>query len=77
VKEDQSVSVRAVTVGVVHSEETSIEKGLSADELVVIDGTEKLREGTRVDVRATHDLPEKGPGPPTPNPATPPKGTPS
>jgi multidrug efflux system membrane fusion protein len=75
VKEDQSVSVRAVTVGVVHSEETSIEKGLSADELVVIDGTEKLREGTKVDVRATHDLPEKGPGPPTLTPATPPKGT--
>ena len=75
VKEDQSVSVRAVTVGVVHSEETSIEKGLSADELVVIDGTEKLREGTRVDVRAMHDLPEKSAGPPTPNPATPPKGT--
>ena len=75
VKEDQSVSVRAVTVGVVHSEETSIEKGLSANELVVIDGTEKLREGTKVDVRATHDLPEKGPGSPTLTPATPPKGT--
>ena len=75
VKEDQTVSVRPVTVGVVHSEETSIEKGLSADELVVIDGTEKLREGTRVDVRATHDLTEKSAGPPTPNSATPPKGT--
>jgi multidrug efflux system membrane fusion protein len=75
VKEDKSVSVRAVTVGVVHSEETSIEKGLSAEDLVVIDGTEKLREGTKVDVRSTRDLPEKGAGPPTPIPPMPPKGT--
>jgi multidrug efflux system membrane fusion protein len=75
VKEDKSVSVRAVTVGVVHSEETSIDKGLSANDLVVIDGTEKLREGTKVDVRAARDLHERGADQPPRGPATPRQGT--
>jgi multidrug efflux system membrane fusion protein len=68
VKEDQTVSVRHVTAGVTHSEETSIEKGLSADDLVVIDGTDKLREGTKVDIRASDN-------PPPQDPTTPRKGT--
>jgi multidrug efflux system membrane fusion protein len=51
VKEDQTVGVRSVTVGVAHGEEASIDQGLSPDELVVVDGTEKLREGSKVDVR--------------------------
>jgi multidrug efflux system membrane fusion protein len=75
VKEDQTVSVRAVTAGVTHSEETSIEKGLSADDLVVIDGTDKLREGTKVDIRATRDLPQTGDNPGPHDPTTPRKGT--
>jgi multidrug efflux system membrane fusion protein len=75
VKEDKSVSVRAVTVGVVHSEETSIDKGLSANDLVVIDGTEKLREGTKVDVRAARDLHERGTDQPPQGPAPPRQGT--
>jgi multidrug efflux system membrane fusion protein len=75
VKEDKSVSVRAVTVGVVHSEETSIDKGLSANDLVVIDGTEKLREGTKVDVRTARDLHERGAGQPPQGPGTPRQGT--
>jgi multidrug efflux system membrane fusion protein len=62
VKGDQTVGVRAVTVGVAHGEESSIETGLSPDELVVIDGTEKLREGTRVEVRAPRDSPQNGAG---------------
>jgi multidrug efflux system membrane fusion protein len=75
VKEDKSVSVRAVTVGVVHSEETSIDKGLSANDLVIIDGTEKLREGTKVDVRTARDLHERGAGQPPQGPGTPRQGT--
>ena len=74
VKGDQTVSVRAVTAGVTHSEETSIEKGLSADDLVVIDGTDKLREGTKVDIRATRDLPQTGDNPPPHDPTTSRKG---
>ena len=65
VKEDQTVGVRPVTVGAAQAEEASIEEGLSAGELVVVDGTEKLREGTKVDVRNQGDAPPKrGDGPP-------------
>jgi membrane fusion protein, multidrug efflux system len=64
VKEDHTVGVRAVMVGVSHGEESSIESGLVPDDLVVIDGAEKLREGTRVEVQMSRDLPPGGVGPP-------------
>lgn len=51
VNSDHTVAVRTVTVGVSHGEDTSVEAGLSPDEVVVVDGTEKLRDGTTVDVR--------------------------
>ena len=51
VKADQTVAVRPVTVGVTQGDEASIETGLSPDEVVVVDGTEKLREGSAVDVK--------------------------
>ena len=52
VKADQTVGVRPVGVGVTQGDQTSIDKGLSPDELVVVDGTEKLKEGSKVDVQA-------------------------
>jgi multidrug efflux system membrane fusion protein len=58
VKTDQTVEVRPVTVGVTHMDEASIEKGLTPDEQVVVDGTEKLRDGSKVEIRP--------PGGPTP-----------
>lgn len=51
VNADQTVGVRAVTVGVIQGDEASIETGLAPDEAVVVDGTEKLREGSKVDVK--------------------------
>ena len=51
VKEDKTVAVRPVTLGVAHGEDASINSGLAPDELVVVDGTEKLREGSKVEVR--------------------------
>jgi multidrug efflux system membrane fusion protein len=51
VKEDRTVTVRPVTVGVAHGDDASISAGLAPDEVVVVDGTEKLREGTKVEVR--------------------------
>jgi multidrug efflux system membrane fusion protein len=51
VNADRTVGVRPVTVGVSHGEEASIDTGLSPDELVVVDGTEKLREGSKVEVQ--------------------------
>ena len=58
VKGDQTVEVRPVTVGVTHLDEASIDKGLTPEEQVVVDGTEKLREGSKVEIRT--------PGGPTP-----------
>jgi membrane fusion protein, multidrug efflux system len=64
VKADQTVGVRPVTVGVTQGDEASIETGLSPDEVVVVDGTEKLREGSTVDVKTrtqTGDTPKRRP----------------
>jgi multidrug efflux system membrane fusion protein len=64
VKADQTVGVRAVTVGVTQGDEASIETGLSPDEVVVVDGTEKLREGSAVDVKTqtqTGETPKRRP----------------
>jgi multidrug efflux system membrane fusion protein len=65
IKEDKTVAVRPVTVGVTHGDDASITSGLAAEELVVIDGTEKLREGSKVDVRSRNEKP----GPPATPPA--------
>ena len=51
VKDDKSVTVRAVKLGPTEGETAAIESGLSAGEMVVVDGTDKLREGAKVEVR--------------------------
>lgn len=51
VKADATVGVRNVTVGVSEGDETSITSGLTPGELVVIDGAERLREGSKVELR--------------------------
>jgi multidrug efflux system membrane fusion protein len=50
VRDDQTVALRPVTVGVTQGDDASIENGLAANELVVVDGTEKLREGSKVEM---------------------------
>ena len=51
VNPDQTVTVRPVTVGVSHGDEASIKEGLAPGELVVVDGADKLREGSKVDLQ--------------------------
>jgi multidrug efflux system membrane fusion protein len=51
VKSDHTVQVRPVNVGEVQGGEASITQGLSAGELVVVDGAERLRDGAKVDVK--------------------------
>jgi len=48
VKEDKTVEVRQVAVGTMDDSKVSIEKGLSPGELVVVDGLDKLRAGSKV-----------------------------
>ncbi len=48
VKDDQTVSVCAVKLGPVDGEQVVIEDGLKADEWVIVDGADKLREGAQI-----------------------------
>jgi len=51
VKPDQTVEVRPVGVGPTSGDDAAIESGLSANEVVVVDGVDKLRAGSTVQVR--------------------------
>jgi multidrug efflux system membrane fusion protein len=50
VKDDQTVAVTPVKLGPAQGEVTSIASGLAPGALVVVDGTDKLREGAKVEV---------------------------
>ncbi|MEP6997847.1 MAG: MdtA/MuxA family multidrug efflux RND transporter periplasmic adaptor subunit, partial [Betaproteobacteria bacterium] len=50
VKEDKTVAVTPVQVGAVAGETTEVQKGLAPGNLVVVDGTDKLREGSSVEL---------------------------
>ena len=47
----KTVSVRPVTVGVAEGDDTAITDGLTPGELVVTDGAERLRDGSKVEVK--------------------------
>ncbi|HXY54560.1 MAG TPA: MdtA/MuxA family multidrug efflux RND transporter periplasmic adaptor subunit [Nitrospirota bacterium] len=51
VKEDQTAALRSVTVGVTQEGNASIASGLSVGELVVVDGADRLRNGSKVEVK--------------------------
>jgi multidrug efflux system membrane fusion protein len=48
VKEDQTVSVRPLTLGPAEGAKVAVLEGLQPDERVVVDGADKLREGMKV-----------------------------
>lgn len=50
VKSDNTVTVRPVRLGPVQGERVAIDSGLEAEEIVVVDGTDKLREGAKVEL---------------------------
>jgi multidrug efflux system membrane fusion protein len=68
VNEDKTVSLRPIKLGPAEGETAAVESGLAAGELVVIDGTDKLREGARVEIG------EHNPGAPVDNSAAKPPG---
>ncbi len=57
VKADRTATVRPVRVGEIQGGEASITTGLSPEELVVVDGQDRLREGTMVDLRPQRGSP--------------------
>ena len=50
---EQTVTVRQVTVGVADGDDVAIDRGLTAGERVVIDGADRLRDGSRVVAQAS------------------------
>ena len=52
VKAEHTATVRPVTVDQIQGDEAAIKTGLSPDELVVVDGADRLREGARVELRS-------------------------
>jgi multidrug efflux system membrane fusion protein len=57
IKADRTAMVRPIGVGEVQEGEVSVRTGLSPGELVVVDGADRLREGTRVDLRSQSNGP--------------------
>ena len=62
VKDDHTVGVRPIQVGPAEVDDASVDSGLAPGELVVVDGTEKLREGSKVELRSRNDGTPKGNG---------------
>ncbi|MDQ2898591.1 MAG: MdtA/MuxA family multidrug efflux RND transporter periplasmic adaptor subunit [Acidobacteriota bacterium] len=60
VKRDKSAAVRLVTVGITEGNNVVIDKGLAANELVIVDGQDKLQDGSKVDVRTANGSPAGG-----------------
>ena len=50
VKEDQSVTMTPVKLGAVEGENTEVQSGLEPGNLVVVDGADKLRDGSKVEL---------------------------
>lgn len=52
VKPDQTVTVRRVRVGPTEGDNTAIDEGLVPGNVVVVEGTERLREGSKIELKA-------------------------
>ncbi len=50
INQDRSVTLRKVTAGMAESDNASIESGLAPGELVVVEGSDRLRDGAKVDI---------------------------
>ena len=64
-KPDKTVTMRPVKIGISQGGETSLLEGLEAGEQVVVDGAERLREGSKVEVKEREQRGKegaKGPG---------------
>lgn len=75
VNHDRTVAVRSVTIGASQGDDASISSGLAPDELVVVDGTEKLREGSKVELRNQEDQPTQNSDTPTAGSEKPQRGS--
>ena len=58
VHDDQTVEMRNVMPGPVEGDNASVESGLKPGELVVIDGVDKLQQGSKVEARVVGESPK-------------------
>ena len=65
VKEDRTVELRKVNVGIAEGDNVSIDSGLASGELVVVEGSDRLRDGAKVEIpdRAARAAPAEGKAP--------------
>jgi multidrug efflux system membrane fusion protein len=50
VKEDRTVALRQVKVGTTEGEGVAVDSGISAGEIVVVEGSDRLRDGAKVEI---------------------------
>jgi len=62
VKSDNTVTVRQVTEGPTQEDNVAIDDGLDAGEVVVVEGADKLKEGSKVTVASNHKHPNSSSG---------------
>jgi multidrug efflux system membrane fusion protein len=54
VKSDETVTVRTVTLGATQDDNVAIEDGVSEGDVVVVEGADKLKEGSKVTLSSAH-----------------------
>jgi membrane fusion protein, multidrug efflux system len=74
VNSNSTVSVRQIKTGAVDGDLTEVRSGLTAGERVVVDGTDRLRDGLRVSVAAEAGQPAAAGAAPAPAPSANPSG---
>jgi multidrug efflux system membrane fusion protein len=72
VKPDNTVEVREISASLTEGDEVAVDTGLEPGDKVVIDGIDKLEQGSKVAVRMASPVPKPG-APGTPAPARPSK----
>ncbi|SMF96442.1 membrane fusion protein, multidrug efflux system [Methylomagnum ishizawai] len=68
VRDDRTVTVRPVATGPAEGNKTAVRQGLAPGERVVVDGTDKLREGTQVELVQRDGQRQPEPAEPKPEP---------
>src|SRR6266540_4069470 len=65
IKEDRTVELRKVSVGIAEGDNVSIDSGLASGELVVVEGSDRLRDGAKVEIpdAASRAAPGEGKAP--------------
>jgi multidrug efflux system membrane fusion protein len=66
VKDDQTVTVRLVILGATQEDNVAIKDGLLTGDVVVVEGADKLKEGSKVTLAPTHKYKSSSSGPSSP-----------